>query len=111
MGIVLALGSVALLAPGNETEPFQAPFNGIVFATMPGCSGCVMMEPEIMKLERKGYFILRVGRELFPEYRVRGAPTTIIYRNGAEVKRFENFVSAAEIEPYLNKVGGLICYQ
>jgi len=71
----------------------------IVYCGTDWCSACREMKPVIEKLEAK-YDVYHAKKIEFPKYRVTQIPTTIVYRNGYEVKRFVGYVDAATIEAH-----------
>lgn len=73
----------------------------IVFCSAPWCSGCKAMKPIINELEKEGYSVYRPKQAEWPKYQVRYIPTTIVYSNGVELKRFTGKVSKAVLKAYL----------
>lgn len=98
-GIVCGLLVLGSYVMGAE----QAPKHDIVYCGAPWCSGCNQMKPVIKTLEKEGYSVYRPKKIEWPKYRVTLIPTTIVYSNGVEVKRFVGYASKATIRAYLPK--------
>jgi len=81
----------------------QVPQPDIVFCSASWCSGCQKMKPVIKKIEALGYKVYHAKQSEWKSYGVRYIPTTIIYQNGKEVKRFVGYASYKKLAKYLPK--------
>jgi len=119
MFLALALGGVALAAPGvlpaPKSAPPAVPVKGTVTVVDLGaktCIPCKMMAPILAELEReyKGraavvFLDVREDFDAARRFGIRAIPTQIFYdKKGREVSRHEGFLDKKTLSDTLNKL-------
>jgi len=94
---------IATLLLGNFVFGADTAEHDVVFCGASWCSGCQKMKPVIKQVEALGYDVYHAKKSEWNSYKVRHIPTTIIYQNGKEVKRFVGYASFQKMDKYLPK--------
>lgn len=78
-----------------------------LFFSAPWCAVCEAMKPMIKRLQSQGYAIqilnFDLNRVQVSRHKVKSVPTTIVFDQRGEVKRWTEKVSETELLRYLTK--------
>lgn len=93
------------VAQKDRTRDFRS--NCLILWTVKWCSSCEKMDSEVKKLREKGYTVYTLDWDenatLAKKMGVRTLPTSVIWNNRMEVKRYISVVSAEKIMETLKK--------
>lgn len=83
---------VVFLLCFSGCEPASSSRHATIYAfSASGCAGCILDKPQLARLERQGYKIVRVDIHAFPlwrkRYNIRVVPFYLVVTNGCVILR------------------------
>ena len=80
----------------------------LYFFTNPGCGPCRLVEPEIEKLYREGYSVMKIDTTIHPDwtqrYQVDRTPTVILVAQNKVVGRRAGYIDAATMKQWFASI-------